>query len=199
MKRISYAMLATISALVLLFSYRTSVEAVAPQAAAATQGTDASSSGSSGSSGSGSDPNASDSTSSAESDTGSTSDESDTSGSSDSGTSDTTGTSGSTGTSSGTPSTGLADGTYTGSSMNTRFGPVQVQITVSGGQITAAQAVDYPNDNPRDQQINQYAIPRLVSETLSAQSANIDMVSGATYTSDGYIQSLQSAIDQATS
>ena len=203
MKRIVYAILATISALVLLFSYRTSVEAVAPQAAAATHGTDASSSGSSGS---GTDPSASESESSAESDTGSTSEESGAAGteSSDSSTSDTTGTSGSSGSSgstgtSGTSSTGLADGTYTGSSMTTRFGPVQVQITVSGGQITAAQAVDYPNDNPRDQQINQYAIPRLVSETLSAQSANIDMVSGATYTSDGYIQSLQSAIDQATS
>ena len=201
MKRIVYAILATISGLVLLFSYRTSLEAVAPQALPATQQTDASSSGSSGSD---TDPSASESESGAESDTGSTSEESGASGaeSSDSGTTGTTrpsGSPGSSGSSSGTSSTGLADGTYTGSSTTTRFGPVQVQITVSGGQITAAQAVDYPNENPRDQQINQYAIPRLVSETLSAQSANIDMVSGATYTSDGYIQSLQSAIDQATS
>ena len=74
-----------------------------------------------------------------------------------------------------------------------------MQITVSGGTITAATAVDYPTENPRDRQINQVAIPRLVSETLATQSSDIDMVSGATYTSDGYIQSLQSAIDQATS
>ena len=76
---------------------------------------------------------------------------------------------------------------------------MQVQITVSGGTITAADAVDYPTSNPRDRQINQIAVPRLVSETLSAQSAQIDMISGATYTSEGYRQSLQSAIDQASS
>ena len=75
---------------------------------------------------------------------------------------------------------------------------MQVQITVSGGVITAADAVDYPTSNPRDRQINQIAVPRLVSETLSAQSAQIDMISGATYTSEGYLQSLQSAIDQAS-
>jgi len=95
--------------------------------------------------------------------------------------------------------TGLADGTYTGASSQTRYGPVQVQITVSGGQITDAQAVDYPNSNGRDRQINGTAIPRLVSETIQAQSSKIQMVSGATYTSGGYLSSLQSAIDQAQS
>ena len=95
-------------------------------------------------------------------------------------------------------SSSLADGTYTGSSVNTRFGPVQVQIVVSGGVITSADAIDYPTSNPRDRQINQTAVPILVSETLDAQSTQIDMVSGATYTSDGYIRSLQSAIDEAT-
>jgi uncharacterized protein with FMN-binding domain len=74
---------------------------------------------------------------------------------------------------------------------------VQVRITVSNGRITAADAIDYPMNNGRDQEINQYAIPQLVSETLQAQSAQIDMVSGATYTSQGYTTSLQSAIDQA--
>ena len=73
------------------------------------------------------------------------------------------------------------------------------QITVSGGQITDAQAVDYPNSNGRDRQINGTAIPRLVSETIQAQSSKIQMVSGATYTSGGYLSSLQSAIDQAQS
>lgn len=98
-----------------------------------------------------------------------------------------------------TTASGLVDGTYTGQSASTRFGPVQVALTVSGGQITAVDVVDYPDSNSRDRQINERAIPQLVSETLDAQSANIDMVSGATYTSDGYLQSLQSAIDQAQS
>jgi uncharacterized protein with FMN-binding domain len=76
---------------------------------------------------------------------------------------------------------------------------VQVRITVSDGRITAADAVDYPMNNGRDQEINRFAIPQLQNETLQAQSAQIDMVSGATYTSEGYTTSLQSAIDQARS
>ncbi|OJY47724.1 FMN-binding protein [Pseudonocardia sp. 73-21] len=107
----------------------------------------------------------------------------------------------STGTpSAGTPSTGTpAAGTttVTGTTASTRWGPVQVQLTVAGKKITAVDVVQYPNGNGRDQEINSYAIPTLVQETLSAQSANIDMVSGATVTSDGYLTSLQSALDQA--
>lgn len=87
--------------------------------------------------------------------------------------------------------------TYTGSAASTRYGAVQVEITVSGGKITDATAVDYPDSNGKDQQINARAVPTLESETVTAQSADIHMVSGATYTSDGYVQSLQSAIDQA--
>ena len=75
----------------------------------------------------------------------------------------------------------------TGTAVNTRYGPVQVQITVTNGKITAVNAVDYPQNDGRDQQINSYAIPQLNSEALAAQSAKIDMVSGATYTSSGYI------------
>jgi uncharacterized protein with FMN-binding domain len=74
---------------------------------------------------------------------------------------------------------------------------VQVQITVADGKITAAEAVQYPTNNGKDQQINAYAVPKLNQEVTAAQSASIDAVSGATVTSDGYIQSLQSAIDQA--
>ena len=107
-------------------------------------------------------------------------------------TSDSTGTGGST-------SSGLQDGTYTGDSAGTRYGPVQVQITVSGGSISAVDVLDYPSDNPRDRQISQRALPMLISETTSAQSARVDMISGATYTSEGYLRSLQSAIDQAQS
>ena len=92
---------------------------------------------------------------------------------------------------------GLTDGTFTGSPTSTRYGPVQVQITVTGGKIVDVQAVEYPTDNSRDRQINERAIPQLVSETLNAQSADIHFVSGATYTSQGYLDSLQSAIDQA--
>lgn len=88
-------------------------------------------------------------------------------------------------------------GTYTGDVVQTRWGPVQVEITVSGGTITAAEAVRYPHGNGRDAQINGYALPILEQEVVAAQSARIDAVSGATVTSDGYISSLQSAIDRA--
>ena len=87
--------------------------------------------------------------------------------------------------------------TVTGNSADTRWGPVQVQLTVQNRKVIAVEVVDYPTNNRRDQQINARALPVLVKETLSAQSADIDMVSGATVTSDGYIRSLQSALDKA--
>ena len=87
--------------------------------------------------------------------------------------------------------------TVTGSTVNTRWGPVQVQLTVSGGKITDVAMLQYPNGNGTDQQISSYALPILMQATVDTQSANIDMVSGATYTSTGDRQSLQSAIDQA--
>ena len=90
-----------------------------------------------------------------------------------------------------------ADATYTGTAASTRWGDVQVAITVSGGTITAVDVPEYPTGNPKDQQINARALPVLVQETLTAQSASIDMVSGATVTSEGYLSSLQSALDQA--
>nr|WTB35518.1 FMN-binding protein [Streptomyces sp. NBC_00830] len=85
----------------------------------------------------------------------------------------------------------------TGEADQTRFGPVQVKITVEGSKITNISVVQYPSDNSRDQEINSYALPALNQEAISAQSAEIDAVSGATFTSDGYINSLQSAIDKA--
>ena len=90
-----------------------------------------------------------------------------------------------------------APATYTGDSADTRWGPVQVQITVQGGKITGSQAVQYPQNNGRDAQINGFALPILNQEVVQQQSASIDTVSGATVTSDGYLQSLQSAIDKA--
>ncbi|MFI6249455.1 FMN-binding protein [Streptomyces sp. NPDC051016] len=106
------------------------------------------------------------------------------------------GTGGST-KSSGGSTKGTGTKTVTGDTVQTRWGPVQVKVTIKGGRITDVTAVQYPTENPRDQQINSYAVPQLRSEALAAQSADIDTVSGATYTSDGYQQSLQSALDSA--
>ncbi|MDT7744054.1 MAG: hypothetical protein QOE59_3132 [Actinomycetota bacterium] len=105
--------------------------------------------------------------------------------------------------SSGTAATGTAKttstytGTVTGTAADTRWGPVQVKVTLASGKITAVDVVEEPDSNGRDQEINAAAVPQLVQETLQAQSAQIDMISGATYTSDGYVTSLQSALDQA--
>jgi major membrane immunogen (membrane-anchored lipoprotein) len=107
-----------------------------------------------------------------------------------------------TGESPGTTSSGSgSSGTRTlrGDTIDTRWGPVQVQVTLTGGKITKVTALQLPNGNPRDLEINNFAVPQLTQETLSAQSAKIDSVSGATYTSDGYIRSLQSALDKARS
>jgi uncharacterized protein with FMN-binding domain len=87
--------------------------------------------------------------------------------------------------------------TVTGDEAQTRYGPVQVQITITDGRLTEVEPVEYPQDTPRDKQINAFAIPRLDREALAAGDAQIDMVSGATYTSEGYITSLQSALDKA--
>ena len=168
MKKIVYGILATLSGLVLLFSYRTSLgEAVPtdvqPAQAAPSVATPHSAA----------TPSAS--------------------------TTPTASASASASPSGGAPAakSGITDGKFTGSPTSTRYGPVQVQITVTGGKIVDVQAVEYPTDNSRDRQINERAIPQLVSETLNAQSADIHFVSGATYTSQGYLDSLQSAIDQA--
>ena len=94
-------------------------------------------------------------------------------------------------------SSGSSSGTYTGTAVSTQWGTVQVRITVQNGKITKSEAVQYPTGNPKDEQINAYAVPQLNAEVVSKQSGSIDAVSGATVTSNGYLQSLQSAIDQA--
>ncbi|BCY12385.1 FMN-binding protein [Actinoplanes sp. L3-i22] len=106
-----------------------------------------------------------------------------------------TGTGGATGASGASGASGGK--TYTGDSASTRWGDVQVAITVADGKITAVTVPVYPSENGRDQEINASALPTLVQETLAAQSADIDTVSGATVTSGGYLQSLQSALDAA--
>jgi len=121
-------------------------------------------------------------------------------------TSGTTGSSSSSstsGTSSGStaqasPSAAAATGTetLTGAVYSSRYGNTQVQVTITNGQITAVTALQLPSGG-RSGQISQYVEPILSSEALTAQNANIDIVSGATYTSEAYAQSLQSALDQA--
>lgn len=116
------------------------------------------------------------------------------------GTTGTTGTAGSSAaaaTAAPATSSSATSTTVTGDAAQTRWGPVQVQLTVSGGKVTAVDVLQQPDENHKDQEINARALPILVQETLSAQSAQIDVVSGATYTSDGYTSSLQSALDQA--
>jgi uncharacterized protein with FMN-binding domain len=87
--------------------------------------------------------------------------------------------------------------TITGDEVQTRWGPVQVRIVIQNGKITKAQAIEFPNENGHDQEINSWAIPQLQDATVAANSAQIDSLSGATVTSGGYIASLQSALDKA--
>ena len=159
MRRISFWVLSTLSAVVLLFSYHTSTSG--PTGVATSQHAIVSGSNS---------------------------------------TSGTSGTSGKSGKSAGSTSgstTGSSARTVTGSVAPTEWGPVQVELTVSGAKITKVSVLQYPSGNGRDDEINSYALPILINETMDAQSANVDMVSGATVTSGGYLQSLQSALDQA--
>jgi uncharacterized protein with FMN-binding domain len=162
MRRNLMALLGTLSALVLLFSYHTSRNSSGPTAVAAGPVTGGTTGGSSGGSAAGGSSSA---------------------GSSSGGSSRTSTTSGAK--------------TYTGDAAQTMWGPVQVQITVTNGKITSVRPTQVPNDNFRDQEINSYAVPILNQEVVQAQSARIDAVSGATVTSDGYVQSLQSALDRA--
>jgi len=86
--------------------------------------------------------------------------------------------------------------TIVGSSVQTRYGPVQVSVTFTAGQITDVQALQVPGGHHESVQINARATPLLAQEVVDAQSAQIDTVSGATYTSEAYAESVQSAIDQ---
>ncbi|MQY09828.1 FMN-binding protein [Actinomadura macrotermitis] len=131
MRRITLWLLSTVSALVLLFSYRTSTNSAAPVVASSS------------------------------------------------------------------PPAAAGQATYKGSVAQTRWGPVQVTVTVSGGKIVDVAVPVRPDGNHRDEEINAAALPVLRQEVLDAQSAEIDTVSGATVTSDGYRRSLQAALDAA--
>ncbi|QIM20480.1 FMN-binding protein [Phycicoccus sp. HDW14] len=178
MRRITTWLLSTLSALVLLFSYHTSTNS-GSATAVATGSADAAANGSTDSGSSGSADSGTDSGT----DSGSAATPTPTP-------SADAGSGGSSGSSS-------SSGTFTGDAVQTRYGPVQVEITVKNGKITKSVVTQVPWNDHKDQEINSYAVPILNDEAVQAQSAGIDMVSGATFTSDAYIQSLQSAIDQA--
>jgi uncharacterized protein with FMN-binding domain len=91
---------------------------------------------------------------------------------------------------------GSYSGTLTGSAVDVGYGTVQVQVTLQNGAITDVTTLQMPRGG-HSGQVSSYAAPQLKSEALRAQSAQIDTISGATYTSEGYIQSLQSALSQA--
>ena len=97
-----------------------------------------------------------------------------------------------------TPTTaGGATRTIDGPAVSNRYGEVQVRVTLRGHQIVDVQALTLPSDRSRSAEISRYAGPRLRAEALQAQSAQIDLISGASYTSDSYAQSLQGALDRA--
>ena len=96
-----------------------------------------------------------------------------------------------------TPSSLYKDGSYTGSVADAQWGVVQVKAVIQHGKITDVQFLQYPNDRSRSVYINSIADPQLTSEAIQAQSANVDIVTGATDSSDAFIQSLTDAISQA--
>jgi uncharacterized protein with FMN-binding domain len=97
-----------------------------------------------------------------------------------------------------TPTGRYKNGTYIGAVADAFYGNVQVQVTISGGNITDVQFLQYPSDRSTSRFINSQAMPLLTQEAIQAQSANVDGVSGATATSGAFVQSLQSALSQAS-
>ncbi len=90
-----------------------------------------------------------------------------------------------------------ADGTYTGIMADSVWGPVQVQVVIKDGRITSLKALRYPNDRRESLFISQLSLPRLRDEVVKAQSAKVDVVSGATVTSQAFVQSLEAALLKA--
>lgn len=96
-----------------------------------------------------------------------------------------------------TPSSGYKDGTFVGTVADAFYGNIQVQVVMQAGKITDVQFLQYPNDRSHSIEINQYAMPILTQEAIQAQSANVDIVSGATDSSQAFIQSLQTALNKS--
>ena len=97
----------------------------------------------------------------------------------------------------GTPSSLLKDGSYTGSVADAQWGYIQVKADIQNGKITDVQFLQYPNERDRSVMINNDADPQFTSEAIQAQSANVDIVTGATDSSEAFIQSLSDALSQA--
>jgi uncharacterized protein with FMN-binding domain len=89
------------------------------------------------------------------------------------------------------------DGTYTGNIIDAYYGNVQVQAIIQAGKITNVQFLDYPHDRRTSLRINKIAGPYLTTEAIQAQSAQVDLISGATLTSEAFVQSLQTALESA--
>ncbi|WP_245486352.1 FMN-binding protein [Mesorhizobium sp. M7A.F.Ca.US.010.02.1.1] len=94
---------------------------------------------------------------------------------------------------------GYADGVYTGPTADAYYGIIQIQALVQGGQLTALKVLKYPSDRRTSISINRQALPMLRDEAISVQSANVDIISGATLTSRAFIQSLRGALKKASS
>jgi uncharacterized protein with FMN-binding domain len=93
------------------------------------------------------------------------------------------------------PTVPVASTSGTGGGSNTVYGPVQIELVVKSHKIVKVAVLEQPTNTIHDIQIGEFAFPKLISETLTAQNAKVDAVSGASYTSAGYISSLQSAVD----
>jgi uncharacterized protein with FMN-binding domain len=106
-------------------------------------------------------------------------------------------TSGSANSGSATPATAYKDGTYKGTVADATYGSMQVAVTIAGGKITAVTTPVYPNDRGETSEVSAHALPILKQETLAAQSAQIDVVSGATQSSEAFQQSLAAALQSA--
>lgn len=172
-KRGAIALITTVCALMLLFTFKTPTQSSGPGSALGATSTNTTTIGA------GATPAAT------------------TVGSTTSAATPTTGTITSTATPTATTTTAsTANKVVTGTAVSFRYGTVQVQVTIANGAITDITTLQAPNGG-HSGQISDYAVPILQTEALSAKSANIDLVSGATYTSEAYAQSLQSALDQA--
>ena len=106
-------------------------------------------------------------------------------------------TSGATPNATGTPGVQYKDGTYAGSVADAQWGSIQVQVVIQHGKMTKITFLQYPNERERSVEINNYADPQLASEAIQAQSATVDAITGATDSSEAFIQSLSDALSQA--
>lgn len=95
------------------------------------------------------------------------------------------------------PAGNLKDGTYTGPEVDAYYGLVKVEATITAGKIADVKFLDYPHDRRTSVRINSFAVPNLQQEAIQVQTANVDIISGATLTSQAFKVSLQAALDSA--